>query len=159
MAVAGIKYKHKVYKLTLTTLIWCLLQTEIPSGGTVAPVIIASDKTQLSTFSGDKQAWPVYLTLGNIAKSVRRKPTMGATMLIGYLPVSKLECFSDRDERRRQQQQLFHYSMSQLLEPLKAAAAKGVFMDCGDGYTRRVHPILTSYVADWPEQCLVSCVR
>ena len=40
-------------------------------GATIAPVIIVSDKTQLSTFSGDKLAWPVYLTIGNIEKSVR----------------------------------------------------------------------------------------
>lgn len=27
------------------------------------------DKTHLSNFSGDKSAWPVYLTIGNIKKS------------------------------------------------------------------------------------------
>ncbi|CDO75849.1 hypothetical protein BN946_scf184346.g10 [Trametes cinnabarina] len=37
-------------------------------GATIAPVILCSDKTQLSVFSGDKMAWPVYLTIGNIDK-------------------------------------------------------------------------------------------
>ena len=46
----------------------------LPAGVTIAPVILSSDKTQLSRFSGDKQAWPVYLTLGNIPKELRRKP-------------------------------------------------------------------------------------
>ena len=49
-------------------------QAHIPEGGTIAPVIIASDKTQLTQFSGTKAAYPVYLTLGNIPKALRRKP-------------------------------------------------------------------------------------
>ena len=35
---------------------------KIPKGGVVALVILASDKTQLTQFQGDKSAWPVYLT-------------------------------------------------------------------------------------------------
>lgn len=42
-------------------------------GATVAPIILASDKTQLTRFRGDKMAWPVYLTLGNISKEKRRE--------------------------------------------------------------------------------------
>lgn len=48
-------------------------QKKIPKGGAVAPVILASDKTQLTQFRGDKSAWPVYLTLGNIEKATRRQ--------------------------------------------------------------------------------------
>ena len=36
----------------------------------MAPVILPSDKMSLSVFSGDKKAWPVYLTIGNISKDV-----------------------------------------------------------------------------------------
>ena len=46
-------------------------QRKLPTGATIAPVIITLDKTQLSNFSGDKSAWPVYLTIGNIEKSTR----------------------------------------------------------------------------------------
>lgn len=48
-------------------------QQKIPKGGVVAPVILASDKTQLTHFRGDKSAWPVYLTIGNIEKATRRQ--------------------------------------------------------------------------------------
>jgi hypothetical protein len=48
-------------------------QEKIPKGGVVAAVILASDKTQLTQFRGDKSAWPVYLTLGNIEKATRRQ--------------------------------------------------------------------------------------
>ena len=43
---------------------------DIPEGATIVPVILATNKMQLTTFSGDKQAWPVYLTIGNIDKKI-----------------------------------------------------------------------------------------
>lgn len=46
-------------------------QTKLPTGAALAPVIIATDKTQLTQFSGSKSAYPVYLTLGNIPKALR----------------------------------------------------------------------------------------
>lgn len=45
----------------------------IEPGGVVCPVILASDKTTLTAFTGDKVTYPVYLTIGNISKSIRRK--------------------------------------------------------------------------------------
>ena len=44
-------------------------QKRLPIGSTIAALILSSDKTQLTQFRGDKSAWPVYLTLGNISKS------------------------------------------------------------------------------------------
>ena len=126
----------------------------------MAPVIIATDKTQLTQFSGNKSAYPIYLIIGNIPKSICRKPSKKACILIGYLSVDKINRKHLTEMAyRSQMQRLFHESMHIVLEPLIKAGHNGVEMISTDGAVCLVFPILSCYIADYPEQCLVTCTK
>ncbi|KIM62282.1 hypothetical protein SCLCIDRAFT_25037 [Scleroderma citrinum Foug A] len=64
---------------------WEETQAKLPEGSCAVAVIIATDKTQLTQFSGGQQGYPVYLTLGNIPRAIRRKPSKKACMLIAVM--------------------------------------------------------------------------
>lgn len=121
------------------------------------PIIIASDKTRLSTLSGGQQAYPVYLTIGNICKAIRRKPSHRATILLGYLPIDDFADAPKKKDQQRLKGMLLHESMRMLMAPLKEAGESGVEMWCADGRLRRVYPILAAFIGDWPEQNDMSC--
>lgn len=107
----------------------------------------------------NKSAYPVYLTIGNIPKEVRRKPSRRAHILLGYLPTTRLEHITNRAARRRILANVFHACISRIVQPLESAGVDGVEMASGDGVTRRTHPIFCIYVGDYPEQVLVTGIK
>ncbi|QRV92599.1 hypothetical protein RhiJN_20617 [Ceratobasidium sp. AG-Ba] len=152
--------KERVYGDMWTADWWWNMQIRLrgrAEAATLIPLVIASDQTRLSTMCGGQKAYPVYVTVGNIGKDVRRKPSQRATVLLGYLPVDAFEDIADDDEHRRMKAELIHRSMETMLRPLKAASEKGVDMWCADGRLRRVFPMVAAYIADWPEQNLMAC--
>ncbi|KAG8919877.1 hypothetical protein FRC02_001306 [Tulasnella sp. 418] len=137
---------------------WYDIQDKLIKGATVVPVIIATDKTALTNFSGDKVAYPVYLTIGNASKSVRGQPSQFVTVVIGYLPVPSLACCSD-DIRSLRTYQLFHTCMKKIMEPLERCGREGKKMACADRNIRNVFTIVAAHMADAPEQCLIACCQ
>ncbi|EPQ50619.1 hypothetical protein GLOTRDRAFT_50393 [Gloeophyllum trabeum ATCC 11539] len=137
---------------------WWATQKELERdrpGATIVPVIISSDKTQITLF-GNKSAYPIYMTIGNLPKEIRRKPSRGGHILLGYLPTSRLDHITNQAARRRTLANLFHSCVRRILRPLKKAGETGVVMARGDGVCRRTHPLFAMFVGDYPEQVLVT---
>ncbi|KIK78447.1 hypothetical protein PAXRUDRAFT_325404 [Paxillus rubicundulus Ve08.2h10] len=130
------------------------LEREKP-GATIIPIILSSDKTQITMFR-NKSAYPIYMTIGNIPKDIRRKPSHHAHILLAYLPTTRLDHISNQAARRRTIVNLFHACMSHILKPIHVPGRQGMAISSGDGVVRRGHPILACYVGDYPEQVLVS---
>jgi Plavaka transposase len=136
-----------------------VLQTSLEKqrpGATVVPVILSSDKTQLTLFRG-KTAYPVYLTIGNIPKDVRRKLSRNAQMLIGYLPSTRLEHIQGKTARRRAMANLFHACIHRIIAAIEPYGETGLTMAASNGSQYRCHPILATFIGDYPEQALVTC--
>jgi hypothetical protein len=102
-------------------------------------------------------AYPIYLTIGNIPKRIRRTVSSQAQILIGYIPTTKLVRIPGATARRRALTNLFHSCMQTALGPINPYGETGIEMKSGDGVWRRCHPILAVFVGDYPEQTLVTC--
>jgi hypothetical protein len=141
------------------------------------PIILGSDKTTVSVVTGNNQYWPVYLSIGNIFNATRRAHRNGI-VLLGFLPIPKSEfeifnfqflflfnnesLIAGREHAndahfRKFRRQLFHSCLSRMLQALKPGMTKPVVMRCPDGHFRRVIFGLATYIADYPEQALLSC--
>ncbi|KAH7097851.1 hypothetical protein BKA62DRAFT_674734 [Auriculariales sp. MPI-PUGE-AT-0066] len=119
------------------------VQAKLPRGATTIPIILATDKTELTSFTGKQSCYPVYMTIANIPKHLRRQPSTRAWRLLAYLPTGKL----------------FHQCMTMICQPLFEPAKHGEELVDAQGVVRTCHTILAAYAADYPEQCLVTCVR
>ncbi|KAG1851312.1 hypothetical protein DFJ58DRAFT_716717 [Suillus subalutaceus] len=121
-------------------------------GATLVPVILSSDKTQLCQFRGDKTAYPIYLTIGNILKSICNKPSFHAQKLIGYLPTISLDGTDiSANSACLTHVQLFHYAMWMVTSSLRTGPlTNGIELISGDGVVHLIFPVLAAYVADYP---------
>ncbi len=96
------------------------------------------------------------MTIGNLPKDVRCKPSRQGQILLAYLPTTRLLHITNKAARRRTLANLFHAAMAHILAPLATAGIAGFELVSGDGNARRGHPILATYIGDYPEQVLVT---
>lgn len=147
------------------------------------PIILGSDKTTVSIASGQTEFYPLYFSIGNVHNNVRRGHR-NALVLIGFLALpkgllisnstripglTKLSEGSRKDDRsvqfRRFRRQLFHSSISAILQSLEPYMTTPDIVKCPDGHFRRAIYGIGPYIADYPEQVLVAgvvygwCVR
>ena len=124
----------------------------------MVPIIGLSDQTQLTNFSGDKKAWQVYVTIGNILPRIRNSPVRIPILLLVLLPMpSKFSGESGRaDETQRQiNADSLRAVFDLIFAPLQPVAQDGTVMDCSDGKTRLCFPILSAWIADHAENTIL----
>lgn len=130
------------------------LKDSIPVGGTVMPIIIYSDATHLTNFSGDKKAWPIYMTIGNIHASTRQAHGMHAMALVALLPVPvKFRKLSAGEHRAQQERNhdILQSVIAYLLGSIDVQKDRSFVTMCADGEKRRIYPRIASWNADFPE--------
>lgn len=66
--------------------------------------------------------------------------------------------FQNDKEFRDFRRHLFHTSLQVALQPLHSAMSKPEVTLCADGHYRRVIYGVGPYIADYPEQVLLTCI-
>jgi hypothetical protein len=114
------------------------------------PVICASDKTHLANFSCDQHAWPLYLTIGNIRKDIRRTQIQRAWILVGLIP--------GPPKGAKNNDEAWHSAVGTVLSQLRHLdiTGPGLKRDCADGFQRQCYPLLAAWVGDYPEQVMIA---
>lgn len=101
----------------------------------------------------------MYLTIGNISKAVRNSHSHHCWLPIAYLPVTKFNTRKeDGDIAGILTARLFHQALQIVLEPIEGAAKRGVHLSDSTGDIRICYPRISTYMCDYPEQCLVNCL-
>ena len=138
------------------------------------PIILGSDKTTVSVATGQVEYHPVYLLIGNPHNAVRRAHR-NAVIPIAFLPILKCKLSNssvhsiihwqsgdrkyDKSVKFRFfKRKLFHTSFSAILAPLRRGMSAPVIRRCPDGHFRRVIYDLLAFIADYPEQVMLSAI-
>ncbi|EIW76544.1 hypothetical protein CONPUDRAFT_129795 [Coniophora puteana RWD-64-598 SS2] len=132
--------------------------SEDPSthGATFVPFIMGSDKTTVSVATGATEYYPLYISPGNIHNTARRA-RRNAVALVGFLSVPKAdESCADDPQFRHFRRQLYHTSLSTILQAFKPGMTQPEVVLFGDGHYRRVVWGVGPYIADYPEQVLLA---
>ncbi|KAJ7249322.1 hypothetical protein C8J57DRAFT_1356642 [Mycena rebaudengoi] len=125
-------------------------------GAMYIPGVLGSDKTTVSVGTGNTEFYPMYSGIGNIYNSTRRAHRDGLAVT-AFLSIPK----TTRDHAgstafRKFRRQLFHASLQHILSPLKPHMTVPRVTRCADGHFRRCIYGLGPYIADYPEQALLT---
>ncbi|KAA1479592.1 hypothetical protein DENSPDRAFT_862058 [Dentipellis sp. KUC8613] len=120
------------------------------------PIILGSDKTTVSVATGNVEYHPLYLSIGNVHNTVRRAHR-NAVIPIGFLAIPKVDRQFKNDVKFCTfKRQLYHSSIAAILRTLEPGMTTPVIRRCPDGHFRRVIYDLAAYIADYPEQVLLT---
>ena len=119
----------------------------------------------MTNYSGDKKAWPVFLSLGNVRSSERLKATRNCSVLVALLPVPPKHCFhgpgksaelkAQQDYNREVLRKVFEI----IFTPLNNLFERGKHMLCSDGRVRKCFPIICAWTADYVENVNLHSIK
>ncbi|THH12583.1 hypothetical protein EW146_g7563 [Bondarzewia mesenterica] len=127
-------------------------------GAMLVPIILSSDKTTVSVATGHTEFYPLYLSNGNVRNNVQRAHR-NAVSLIGFLAIPKTNReYANDGTFCKFRRQLYHISLTTILESLCTGMTTPEIARCPDGHLRRIIFSLGSYIADYPEQVMLACI-
>ena len=135
-------------------------------------VILASDETHLTKFSGSKVFHVLYMTLGNIYDHIRRQPQSGAWVLLSIHPSSPftktlLNLTSPQSYVKLNKNQaallpgilkqcLYHEYMAIVIAPLCYAKRRSHLVLGPGNKAHSSMACLVGYIADMKEQFMIA---
>ncbi|KAF8416597.1 hypothetical protein EV426DRAFT_541182, partial [Tirmania nivea] len=125
----------------------------LPEGETLVLILLPSDKTHLTNFSGDKKLWPVYMSIGNIGSAIRNTHMMYAWIPIALLPIgpkriNKIPGYSVEMQEIQALKTILDV-LAYLLKPLSDTRCQiGYEMVCTDGNIQLCFSKLFCWLAD-----------
>jgi len=136
---------RQIYSEMNTGKWWWDSKDQLPAGATILLVMCASDKTNRTNISGDQNAWPLYLTIGNSRKDIHRSPTKRAWILVRQIPCTPAGAKNIHEA--------WHSAVGTVLSQLRHLdiTGPGLKWDCADGFQRQCNPDVPAWVGDHPE--------
>ncbi|KAF9643859.1 hypothetical protein BDM02DRAFT_3132132 [Thelephora ganbajun] len=126
------------------------MQARLPQGATLLGVVLSSDKTGLTSMTGDHTAHPLLITLANINSAVHLSSSSHTLKLLALIPVPKFVGIKKKLHGILENR-LLHMCLDFVTSPLKTAAQNGTWMSDYTGYICQCFTPLAAYVADTPE--------
>ncbi|KAH9923724.1 uncharacterized protein BXZ73DRAFT_103768 [Epithele typhae] len=135
----------------------------------VAPLMLYSDSTHLTNF-GTTSLWPLYVWFGWLSKYERGKPSAFAAHHLAYIPLlpKTIQKWYQDQFGEPATESILRFCKRELMQKIwelllddefLLAYKEGILIVCADGITRRLFPRIFTYSADYPEKCLIACVK
>jgi len=127
----------------------------LPVGATLIPILLGSDKTCLTILGGNKEAWPLYLSIGNIPSNTRSLLSTKTWVILAYILVV---CFEGKHSKALEAH-YFHQCVRHILAPLISVRETGSPITLGNGDVLNCFFRLAAWIADYKEQVLLNCIK
>lgn len=127
----------------------------ITPGATLLGVILSSDKTTISTMTGNQMAYLLLISLANIKMNFCMKGLQRAFLLLALLPVAKF-LHSNQRVHDLLHDCLTHVCLDFILKPAKQATTYGIMMSDPLGELHHCFTLLVAYIVNTPEATMLA---